>query len=273
MTTYHDFLSRFGFNATPFTRELSIGDRFLPQSHQTILAHLKQTIDQRMSAALIAPAGCGKTTLLRALRAQLPETSYRCSYLKVTDLSKRDFCRELSHALGLQSAGTYPMLLRRLQERMESGSFEEGINWVVILDEAQEFRPDVLGVLRILTNFEMDSRLVVALVLAGQTPLKTLLKREALRAVTDRLAHIAQLEPLSQSELDQYLEHRCRIAGLDNPPFDKDARRAVYEISRGNFRACDRLALKALQVAHDANVDRVNANHIGVARSLVSCAN
>ena len=37
-----------------------------------------------------------------------------------------------------------------------------------MLDEAHDIRPDVLGILRVLTNFKWDSRLVVSFVLANQ---------------------------------------------------------------------------------------------------------
>ena len=269
MTEIGDFRARFGFHAMPFTRELSVKDRYRSQTQEQTLKHLKQVVGDRMSAALIAPAGSGKTTLLRTLLAALPESRYRASYLKVTDLSKRDFCRELSHALGLERAGTYPMLVRRLQEHLEQAFTQEAVRWVVVLDEAQEFRPDVLGILRILTNFEMDSRLVVSLIVSGQPPLDGLLDREALRAVTDRLALRARLSLLSTRELDEYIRHRCTIAGAKKFPFDGDAVTAIFEMARGNLRATDRLALKSLQLAHDAGDDLVNLNHITAARALL----
>jgi len=269
MSDIKDFRARFAFHTTPFTRELPVKDRFRPQSWEQTLAQLGQVISDRMSAALIAPAGCGKTTLLRALRANLAESRYRVSYLKVTDLSKRDFCRELSHALGLERAGTYPVLVRRLQQHLEEGFQQEAMRWVIILDEAQEFRADVLGIMRILTNFEMDSRLLVSLILAGQPPLETMLDREALRAVSDRLALRARLALLSATELDAYVRHRCTIAGATTSPFDAEAVTAIYEIGRGNLRATDRLALKALYVAHEADANRVDTNHIIAARALL----
>ena len=43
-------------------------------------------------------------------------------------------------------------LLRRLQERFSKEFGEEGMRWVLILDEAHDFRPEVLSMLRILTN-------------------------------------------------------------------------------------------------------------------------
>lgn len=265
-----DLFAHFGFHQPPFTREFNTRDRFRPTGHEAVLQHLTRVIDQRMSASLIAPAGCGKTSLLRTLRDNLPPSRYHTSYLKVTDLSKRDFCRELSHALGLERAGSYPVLVRRLQDHLETGFFQERIQWLIILDEAQEFRPDVLGILRILTNFEMDSRLVVSLLLAGQTPLKHLLEKDALRAVADRLAHRAYLEPLSQHDLGEYIAHRCRIAGAQTVPFDNEAIHTVFDICRGNYRACDRLAYKALEVAHDAKVKLVEAQHVLTARGFLS---
>ena len=42
---------------------------------------------------------------------------YRVRYVKVTDLCERDLCREIATAAGVAPAGTYPTLVRRLQER------------------------------------------------------------------------------------------------------------------------------------------------------------
>lgn len=74
-----------------------------------------------------------------------------------------------------EPAGNYPALVRRLQERFSSFVDVDGIRPVVILDETHDIRPEVLGLFRILTNFEMDNRLVVSLILAGQAPLKKML--------------------------------------------------------------------------------------------------
>jgi type II secretory pathway predicted ATPase ExeA len=81
-------------------------------------------------------------------------------------------------ACGVAPAGSYPMLVRRLQERFETTAHSEGRRPVLVLDESHELSPDVLDMLRILTNFDMDSRLVLSLVIAGQSPLRSLLARD-----------------------------------------------------------------------------------------------
>ena len=95
MTDYHDVLSRFGFHTTPFTREIRVAEQIALGLYAPALAALYAAVDKRMSAALIAPAGTGKTALLRALVERLPESRYRVHYVKVTDLSKRDLCQQL----------------------------------------------------------------------------------------------------------------------------------------------------------------------------------
>jgi len=200
------------------------------------------------------------------LRSALPEARYHVHYVKVTGLSKRDMCREIAVACGAEPAGSYPMLVRRLQERFEGTADHEGRRPVLLLDESHELRPDVLGMLRILTNFDMDSRLVLSLVIAGQPPLRALLARDDQEAMARRIVHYAQLRLLSREELAQYVAHHCAVAGAARVPFDDRTLDALFEIGRGNLRATDDLALKSLAYAAAAGHATVSVQHVVAAR-------
>ena len=117
---FHDLLSRYSLHEVPFTREIAVKNRFLHEHQNQQLEYLKRAVDKKMSATLIAPAGTGKTMLLRTLVDCLPETRYRVHYVKVTSLSKRDLCREIAVIVGVKPAGNYPTLVRRMQERFTS---------------------------------------------------------------------------------------------------------------------------------------------------------
>jgi general secretion pathway protein A len=265
-----DFRSRFGFHTTPFTRELRVAERFENEIFKEALQGIARAINERMSAALIAPSGTGKTALLRLIvDSQLPAARYRVHYVKVADLSKRDMCREIAFATGAAPAGSYPTLVRSLQERFLHLSDTDGLRPVLILDDAHELRVEVLGILRVLTNFEMDSRLVVSFLLVGQPALSQILRRDALEDVAKRIAHYSSLRPLSRKETQDYIRHRSIIAGSTTAPFDQKAIEAIYEIGRGNLRATDHLALKTLEVAHDQNADVADHNHVAGARKLL----
>ena len=123
---------------------------------------------------------------------------------------------------------------------------------------------------RLLTNFEMDSQLVVSVVLAGQPPLTTLLRRPDQLAIAQRLAHYATLRLLSRDETRAYVEHRCAVAGARSCPFDDDACQALFEITHGNLRAIDRLALKAIENAAQSKAQGVDTGNIIDARKSVT---
>lgn len=261
-----DVRAHFALSALPFTREIDPRDRFTLPVFDQPLAHLQRAVESRQSCALIAPSGAGKTLLLRALAQRLPEARYRVHDVKVTSLSKRDFCREVATACGLDPAGTYPSLVRKLQERFLAQSDDEGLRPVLFLDEAQDMRPDVLATLRLLTNFDLDSRLVLSLVLAGDSRLQHLLERHDLEPVRRRLAHVAFLPLLSREHTRAYLHHRLQLAGADPELFPDEATDALYEISRGNLRALDHLALKTLELAAEQDRSQISATLVAAAR-------
>jgi general secretion pathway protein A len=256
----------FGFHKTPFTRELKENEH-LPLPHlDEALRGIQGAVEERMSAALIAPAGAGKTTILRQLRSRLPEARYRVRYVKVTSLGRRDMCREISAACGMRSAGNYPALVRALQDYFENSFSIDGLRPVLLLDESHDLRPETLDMVRILTNFDMDSKLVLAVVLAGQHGLAKMLARDELQSIAKRLTHCSSLRLLSRDETLKYLEHRCAVAGASDFPFDKGATETVYELTRGNLRAIDALAFKALTKAAEKNEPVVSSAHVVAAR-------
>ena len=167
--------------------------------------------------------------------------------------------------LRLSPTGIYPALVRKLQDAF-AHTTSDGMRPVILLDEAHDLRPESLAMLRVLTNFEMDSRLVVSVVLAGQPHLKLLLRHPEQTAIAHRLAHYAELRLLSRDETRAYVEHRCTLAGARTNPFDADAQETIFEMSRGNLRAIDRLALAALHLAAKASHTTVSSGDVIAAR-------
>lgn len=264
-----DLRAHFAWSAVPFTREIDIHDRFLAPAAEQARSDLSRVVENRMSAALIAPSGSGKTLLLRSLKESLPEARYRVHDVKVTDLSKRDMCREIAIACAIPTAGTYPSLLRNLQQRFATQLDDEGLRPVLILDEAQDMRPEVLATLRILTNFDLDSRLVLCVILAGDNRLHRLLELQDLEPVRRRLAHVATLPLLGRDQTRAYLDHRLRLVGAEANAFLDEAKDAVFEITRGNLRAIDHLCFKSLELAAQGERREVSATLVANARHRI----
>jgi len=257
------------FTSTPFTREIKIEHRYKTEFLDIEIAALKSTIDKRMSAALIAPAGCGKSVVLRSLQAQLPSARYRTQYFKLSDLSARDMCRQMAQAIGLPPTGSYPSLVRAIEDRLRSGYDEGGMRQVIVIDDAHEMRDLTLRILKLVTNFDMDSRLVVSVILAGQTPLKECLSRPGVEDIKQRLAYCGELRLLTRDETKAYITHRSKIAGISKTPFESPAIEAIYEITSGNMRAIDTIALHAIEEADKNGRAMVETADVIAARSKV----
>lgn len=264
-----DVRSHFGLTGLPFTREIPVDKLYPHPQFKETVRELHGTVEERMSAAIISAAGTGKTVVLRALKASLPEARYRVHYVKLTNLCARDFCKELAVAMGCTPAGYFGALVRKVQARAQALMEQESLRPVIILDEAHDMRPEVLAILRILTNFEMDSKLVVSIILAGQPSLKHILRREELESVTRRLAHYATLRLLSREETRDYVAHRLSVAGANQDIFDHSSLDAIYEMAQGNLRATDRIALKAMEQAFAKGHQVVGFEHVGEAKKKV----
>jgi len=253
-------MERFGLHTKPFTNEISVTKRMKIPFHEKEVIALKTVVEQRRSAAIIAPAGAGKSLVLRSLANQLPQARYSCRYIKVTDLSPRDLWREIAFAVGAKPAGNFPALVRSIQEHFDSSFNDNGLRQVLMIDEAHDLRPKALSLLKIMTNYDMDSRLVVSVILAGQPPLKNMIYRPGMEDVRRRLAHCGELRLLSREEAKRYIDHRIRVAGATKVPFDDSAIEAIYEMSRGNLGAIDQIAGKSLEIADQEKHEVVDSN-------------
>jgi len=261
--------SHFGLNCLPFTREVAVGQHWEHEQFIEAKASLREVIEDRMSGALIAPAGSGKTQVLRGLVDRLPAARFTVHSFKVNGISKRDFCRHLAHAVGAKPAGHTAALVTSLQERFGDLVHLESRRPVLLIDEAHDLRPEVLKLLRVMTNFEMDSKLVLSVILCGQPPLRQMLARAEMEAISRRLAVYCSLRTLDRRETRRYVEHRLAVAGAASEVVSPSGYEAIFECSQGNLRACDRIALASLKLAARRKENVVDAELVGQARASV----
>lgn len=261
-----DPLSHFGLAGQPFTQEISPNRMWRQPDLDQFVDDLEAAVFGRTSSAVIAPSGSGKSALMRRVVDRLPETRYQIVVYKVTSVGKRDFYRGLASASGIEPKGTWPCLLQDLQDYAKALVSTEARRPVIIVDEAQDMRPEVLSTLRMLTNFNLDSELLISIILVGDSGLDTLLHRPDMEALRSRLALVLRLRLLSRGETKAYIDHRLDVVGARRQLFDDSAVEAVFDYSRGNFRAIDHLCRTALTLAARQSVETVDAGLITAAR-------
>ena len=120
---------------------------------------------------------------------------------------------------------------------------------ILICDEAHLLCHPTLEQLPLLLNFDMDSSHYLSLLLIGEPLLRRTLSLQIHEPLRQRIAMHYHLEGLSREELDAYLAHQLKAAGVSQPLFDDTARQALYQATKGILRKVNKLALAALRLA------------------------
>jgi general secretion pathway protein A len=245
MLLNHFNLSVQPFGATPDARFL-----YLSQTHREAAASLYYGLHAgRGFAALIAPPGMGKTTLLFRLLDLLKGTT-QTAFLFQTLCGPEEFLRSLLADLGLDAGGNIGQMQSELNAHLLQ-LYRSGCRAVVVIDEAQNLEPSVLEVVRMLSNFETPGKKLLQIVLSGQPQLADKLASDSLIQLRQRISIVAKLAPFDVEDTRKYIEHRVRVGGLSsgNSLFTKQAYALIAEHSHGIPRNINNLCFNSLSLA------------------------
>ena len=236
----------FGFTGHPFAAPLGDGDLWLPTSREAPTEALLAAVAEPVKVAvLVGEQGVGKTCILRAVRHRLPEAGYRLTYCHNATLGRRDFYRQLCHAIGLQPKATAAAVFHALTQHVESMA-RENTHPVFLIDEAHLLHQDTLDHLHILTNYGWDARPLLTLVLVGLPELWDRLNLRRNRSLWSRVHCRLSIGDAVPRDTAEYVRHRLTAAGCDRELFGSDALALLHEASAGRLRDIDRLANAAL---------------------------
>lgn len=259
----------FGFNRPPFDRDLAPDALFRAPPLDELHARLAYLVDTRGTGVLLGEPGCGKTTALRRLRDSLHPDQVRPLYVYDTAVPSAELYRQIALELGIEPSFSRAVTFRAVQREIQRLAQERHLTVLLVIDEAQRLRPDVLAELPLLTNFHWDSRPRLALLLAGTTGLRSVLHMAVLEALAQRITVRYTLRGLDRDGTRAYIEHRLRLAGVDRALFTEPALEAVHNATQGTLRAIDGLAHHALSAAAIARARLVEPDHVAVAAAEV----
>ena len=241
MTTDTTYLRHFAFTRFPFAANLEADELFAFSARREAVARLKHLLELRGIGLLTGEVGCGKTTVCRHVTANLHPGLYRVYYVSLTTGNVLDMYKSIAWQLGLPTERSRATAYRAIRAEITRLVQESKLLPVLIVDEAQFLRNDVLDDLRLLTNYSMDSEHRLCLLLVGLTELRRRLSMAIHESLNQRLVVRHHLGGLDRDELDSYLTHRLRLAGSELPLFEPPAVEALFQASRGLPRQINRI--------------------------------
>ncbi len=234
---------------------------FMSERHREALAHLLYGIGSGGGFVLLTgEIGAGKTTVCRCFIEQIPENC-RLAYIFNPRLSVEELLLSVCDELGIElpPAGT-PLGLKGYVDAINRyllASHAQGLNNVLVIDEAQNLSAEVLEQLRLLTNLETSERKLLQIILIGQPELRGMLARPELEQLAQRVIARYHLGPLSESETGAYVAHRLAVAGAGGTPFPPALTPLIHSLTHGVPRRINLLCDRALLGAYVENSPQV----------------
>jgi type II secretory pathway predicted ATPase ExeA/pSer/pThr/pTyr-binding forkhead associated (FHA) protein len=232
---------------------------YLGKAHSRAIAYMEYALWNRDSFVLITgEIGSGKTTLIQKLLSEL-DKQIVVAKIHQTQLNATEFLQALLVEFGYKPFQAKKVeLLALINEYLQKQS-ARGKQVVVIVDEAQKLSSDVLEEIRMLSSLETKNERIVNVILTGQPELARTLSNSNMEQLNQRIRLRFHIRALKEGEVSEYIEHRLRVAGAENPKlFSADLIPLIYRYTGGIPRLINTLCDAALLVACVEEFDGVD---------------
>jgi general secretion pathway protein A len=247
-------LAQWGLKWNPFSPELPSDGLLSTPKIEHFAWRVEQLVQEGGFALITGEPGTGKSVALRIVAARLQALrDVTVGVIERPQSRSPDFYRELGDIFAVKLTphnrwGGF----KALRERWKTHVASSRIRPVLLVDEAQEMSPDVLGELRILSSADFDATSLLTVILSGDGRLLELLRQEDLVPLGTRIRTRLLTEAASREELLELLSHALSKAG-NASLMTAELKDTLVDHSAGNFRLLMIMGAELLAhgMAHD----------------------
>ena len=244
-----DYVSRFGLEFNPFLKNAKEVIIDTAEARETNI-RLSYLSDIRGFGLLTGSPGRGKTTAVRQWANRLNPSLFKVVYSSLSTLTVMEFYRNLSQGLGGQPGYRKTDNFNIIQNEISRYALEKKITPVIIIDEADHMGHKILADLRILFNFDMDSKDRAVILLVGLPQLNNTLNLSVHEPLRQRFVMNYHMEGMTKEEGKTYIKKKLEAAGCRHPVFDENATEAILNASNGTPRLVNKICNTALLIAN-----------------------
>ncbi len=260
----------YGLNKKPFQITTDPTFLWMGTKHRDALATLKYSVMDNKGCLLLAgDVGTGKTTLINRLIKDVKDKVYTA---KISDprLTKYDFYRLVSRFFKLPiEVRTKEDFLDPFKRFLKDARLEKK-PVLLLIDEAQRIKQNLLEEIRYLSNLEADGEKLLNIFFVGQQEIVDILQAPQNRALMRRVTTTYTIQPLTREEIGFYIGHRLKVGGVEYEIFSASAIDEVFDFSNGFPRQINIICDLAMLFASQMDRRTINSEVIRQCRKRIS---
>lgn len=259
-----------GMEFNPFDKGLSVKNYFQSHDFSEALSRLEHLKNIKGIGLFTGLSGIGKTYTLRCFANSLNPNLYKVIYITLSTVTVLEFYKSLAYGLGVEVFSKKVDLFKAIQERIISLSKDKKITPVIIIDEAQYLKTEVLNDLKLLLNFDMDSKNYAVLILSGQPLLNNILSKQIHEALKQRIVINYNYEGISRNEVSEYISSRLKLCGVHTEIFNDNAVESINSCCNGSTRVLNSLIEKCLIIGYQKNLKVIDTETVMLAQNEIN---
>ncbi|MFR8622370.1 ExeA family protein [[Ruminococcus] torques] len=155
-----------------------------------------------------------------------------------------------------------PITFEIIQDEINRLVLEKRQTPVIIIDEANYIGNAVLNDLKMLFNFEMDSKDRAVVLLSGLPQLNSTLRLSIHEPFRQRIVMNYNLEGMTKAEEHSYVAAKLNGAGCTQTVFEDNALEAILNAANGTPRMINKLCNASLLVGNSSNLNIITADAV-----------
>lgn len=259
----------FGFTGEPFPKDLSVKNTLHLASMISVKERMEYVLSNTGIMVLTGEVGNGKSTSLRWGLSHFHSSEVLVLNIIAGGGSVNEFYKQLCWSLDLDiRSASRGYLIKNFKETIRDIIRTKKQKIILVVDEANLLRAEVFAELHTITQFE-NSESFLSIILAGQATLFDKMTYRSSAPLRSRIISKCHLSAISRDQMEEYLLHHQKIAGIRKNIFTESAVTAVYQGSAGILRKANHLAKGGLIAAMGDDELTVNAEHIRIASTEI----
>jgi type II secretory pathway predicted ATPase ExeA len=261
------YYETFGLNEPPFQLTPDSRYLYLSKAHRRAKAYMDYAVWKRDGFIVITgEIGAGKTTLINKLLSEIGKDMEIIRIFQ-TQLNEVEFLQSMLFELGTEERDIQGLgkvqLLHRLNHYLLD-AYSEGRHVVLIVDEGQNLSTGVLEEIRMLSGLEVEKEKLLNIILVGQPEMNAILDQPKMEQLIQRIRLRFHVGPLNPEETIEYIHHRIKVAGSENPEsvFKKETFPLIQKYTNCVPRKINSLCDTAMVCAFAADKNYVDVSDI-----------